>query len=823
MKTLFLTLLLLLPVACFANQAISYYQDAQGKPLTNCTTYIFYYGPTNRFSTNTVTVDRLKQTTDINGFFTFTNFIAGVYRYEHQGPYKVTTNWYLFPATNGTIYASDPQWGILPTNQLSGVNTVYTKSAVDALIAANSSNPNALTNNNASAATFQSTVQAEGDFIGGLSIGGLSIAGSAINIDGDSGIFTGTLFDGLVSATNLVDTVALGTAAFASTNQFIPTNNGVGSNLTLLGGTAANQILTTSTNLTSSTAIEYTTIDISTGPGPVFTNITKHYVVGNHSDGLNLSFDNTPGDSAYGTIYMHTTHGGPASPANTEFQISSPGNIAIDVAGHIQLGIGAKSYWSYWQNAINIAAATPYGNSGAQTWRTTGLVGGNSIDYFPGILGIFIDTNTTHQLYALQIVTDLGNNTGIAGAGNFNNVWNLSTLTKGLEIYGGFKRGLRINGGVVNERSVLTSSAAMLAMDFGKGNCVDYAISGATIALSTTNIWNGATNSLVGGDPNSYEERTFILRSGGGPFTVTPNLNWETNGVAIPTSVSSGQMLILKLAAIGGVGETNIAPLYAQVHADKTFAWDVDALSFLSRASITDSTMSNAVNYLSTAYKAASLWAKRDGIYPIVGGNATAHGINLKGASYTITWHGTVTNDANGITGNGSTGYGDTGFNPSTALGQVSLNSASLFGYVGTASLPAGVYFGCFNSGSDRFYVVQGSSSQFAVPALNGASGVDVSPSTGGDARGLFLATRTSGSSESAYDNFTSQTSGTSTSSSLPNANICVLARGGGGPDNFTTINLRGFGFGAGVSPPDAATERAIWDTYESILGRKVP
>jgi hypothetical protein len=56
-------------------------------------------------------------------------------------------------------------------------------------------------------------------------------------------------------------------------------------------------------------------------------------------------------------------------------------------------------------------------------------------------------------------------------------------------------------------------------------------------------------------------------------------------------------------------------------------------------------------------------------LYPFVGGNAIAHSFNLADpATARITWGGTVTHNANGITGNGSTGYGDTGVAPGSSL-----------------------------------------------------------------------------------------------------------------------------------------------------------
>jgi len=55
-------------------------------------------------------------------------------------------------------------------------------------------------------------------------------------------------------------------------------------------------------------------------------------------------------------------------------------------------------------------------------------------------------------------------------------------------------------------------------------------------------------------------------------------------------------------------------------------------------------------------------WSKFRAVYPFVGGAATAHSINLVSPTTNqITWFGTVTHNATGITGDGTTGYGSTG------------------------------------------------------------------------------------------------------------------------------------------------------------------
>lgn len=134
--------------------------------------------------------------------------------------------------------------------------------------------------------------------------------------------------------------------------------------------------------------------------------------------------------------------------------------------------------------------------------------------------------------------------------------------------------------------------------------------------------------------------------------------------------------------------------IYWTITAGITLPFDTDADAFLTRAGVTsipaDNTKRTAVNNLVLSLKGAGLWSKLDCIYPLVGGNGTAHSKNLKSDTFNITWNGGVTHDANGITGNGTTGWGNTGYQISAAGG---VNSASGGVYCKTASPNQGYYF----------------------------------------------------------------------------------------------------------------------------------
>lgn len=78
--------------------------------------------------------------------------------------------------------------------------------------------------------------------------------------------------------------------------------------------------------------------------------------------------------------------------------------------------------------------------------------------------------------------------------------------------------------------------------------------------------------------------------------------------------------------------------------------FDSDAQAFITAAGITNSTQQTAINNLVLALKGNGTWNKFAVIYPLVGGNASAHSINLKNpATHQVTWVGSAVHSANGV------------------------------------------------------------------------------------------------------------------------------------------------------------------------------
>ncbi len=97
--------------------------------------------------------------------------------------------------------------------------------------------------------------------------------------------------------------------------------------------------------------------------------------------------------------------------------------------------------------------------------------------------------------------------------------------------------------------------------------------------------------------------------------------------------------------------------------------FDVNAAAFIAVAGITNPNQQNAINDLCIGLKLAGLFTKCIALYPMVGGNATAHSYNLINvANYQLTFNGGWTHTAFGAQGNGVNGYATTGIVPNSVM-----------------------------------------------------------------------------------------------------------------------------------------------------------
>jgi hypothetical protein len=174
-----------------------------------------------------------------------------------------------------------------------------------------------------------------------------------------------------------------------------------------------------------------------------------------------------------------------------------------------------------------------------------------------------------------------------------------------------------------------------------------------------------------------------------------------------------------------------------------------------------------------------------------------------------------------GLLGNGSTKYLDTGLNVSSLPGAANCH---LSGYIrGTQSVSgAGTLIGAlFNGTADRYriFLLENNASTYASYAELGKA-VNVNTTRSNANGGLFLASRTSTTSLTLYDDAVSI--GTNTSSTVEDATgsvpFFVFARSG--PTDYLASRMAGYSIGAGMTGAQVTSYYNALNTFQTALGR---
>lgn len=243
---------------------------------------------------------------------------------------------------------------------------------------------------------------------------------------------------------------------------------------------------------------------------------------------------------------------------------------------------------------------------------------------------------------------------------------------------------------------------------------------------------------------------------------------------------------------------------------------DADATSFLAAAAITDTPTVNAVCTLTQSLKSAGLWTLMDAIYPFVGGTSASNSFNLKNpAAYRITWGGSVAFSSSGITGDGVSGYGDTGFNPATAGGNYSLNSASLGVNIKTSNVENSYVIGIIYTSAAALQFTG------ATETLVGLNSIAFSSGTPAATTGFLAGSVTNSITETLY-----LTDGTTVSfapepTTIPSFNIGILARNFAGTFNSFSAKTLSFAFiGGGLTGTQVTALQTAVTTFNTALGR---
>jgi hypothetical protein len=253
-------------------------------------------------------------------------------------------------------------------------------------------------------------------------------------------------------------------------------------------------------------------------------------------------------------------------------------------------------------------------------------------------------------------------------------------------------------------------------------------------------------------------------------------------------------------------------------------AIDTDAQAFFTASGITDLTQKSAVNQLVLDLKSNSLWTKMKALYPIVGGNATAHSYNLINTSlYQLSFSSGWTHSITGMLPNGVNAYADTGLVPNSVL---SLTSSHFSLY--SRSSHVGGNYACSGVGNGtswynlylRYYNDKRMAVMYSDNALYYADG-----GTQTDAKGYYIGTRIASNNIKLYKNgsVVGSSTNTETGSSMPIYSVYLSAHNSLGTPNGVTYDNKELSFctiGLGLNSTESIALSTIVNTFNTTLGR---
>ena len=240
---------------------------------------------------------------------------------------------------------------------------------------------------------------------------------------------------------------------------------------------------------------------------------------------------------------------------------------------------------------------------------------------------------------------------------------------------------------------------------------------------------------------------------------------------------------------------------------------DPDAQAFITAAGITNPTQQGAINTLVVALKGYSIWTKFKAIYPIVGGVASSHAVNLKTpGTFNLSFQTGWTHSSTGMTP--SVTYANTFLNTST---QLNVNSHSFGIYSRTNNTSGTQVYGAFDN-APRFLSNNLSGANFISGAVANLISYTANPSTS-----LLMLTRTSSTLSKAFRAGSLLGQETVAMSTLPTFNFYLGARNNTGSPDFYSSHQLAFAFlGDGLTDTEAANLYTAVQAYQTSLSRQV-
>jgi hypothetical protein len=251
--------------------------------------------------------------------------------------------------------------------------------------------------------------------------------------------------------------------------------------------------------------------------------------------------------------------------------------------------------------------------------------------------------------------------------------------------------------------------------------------------------------------------------------------------------------------------------------------FDPDAQAFITAAGLTNPTQQSAINTLVVSMKSFGIWTKMKAIYPMVGGTASTHKWNLKNpldtdAAFRLVFAGGWTHTTTGAKPNAINTVADTFLIPSTSL---TLNDQHLSYYTRTNANLTEVEIGCNVVGSPPNTLLEIRTSGITYVSI--AAGT-YTTYTDPNSLGFYLGSRTASNSIRLFKNGSNVASGTTASTSNPNATLVLggLNSGTGGIQFRTQKECAFSSIGDGLSVTEAANFYTAVQAFNTTLNRQV-
>lgn len=231
-----------------------------------------------------------------------------------------------------------------------------------------------------------------------------------------------------------------------------------------------------------------------------------------------------------------------------------------------------------------------------------------------------------------------------------------------------------------------------------------------------------------------------------------------------------------------------------------------ESAAFLARVTAQDATHTLAYQNLICGLVTDGIWTKLDAVYMTKANEAATALTNLKSSSFGASAISAPTFAANaGYTGNGSSSYIDTSFNPSTAGGNWTQNSATIAVWVGANAQYTGGAVGQ-SSATGASYIYPRYTDNLAYVRINQSTDSTVAST---DSSGFFVLSRTGASAVRFERNGSLLSTFSVASATVSSASMSILFGG-----NYFSGQVRAAIFGGGLTQTEMGNLYTRVNTY---------